>query len=119
MGLLIYSSYQTELRDLLAQTKLTPKNEFNPMSAKAIGDPTLLAKLSKAERSTEARKLYQERMLAMCSRMPKKHLGVAILHHFTSLSHDDKHRIDQECWSRFQEQNPKSIVPCQNIMVTT
>ena len=57
VGLLIHSSYETELQELLEQAKLMPKDEFNLISAKTIGDPTLLATLSEAQCSTEACKL--------------------------------------------------------------
>ena len=119
VGLLIHSSYEKELRELLAQAKLTPKDGFNPIAATTIGDPTLLAKLSEEERSTEARKLYQERMLAICSRMPKKHLGIAILRHFSSLPQDDHHHIGQEYWDKFQAQHPKPVTRRRNFQLTT
>ena len=107
VGLLIHSSYEKELRELLIQAKLKPKDDFDPTAAITIGDPTLLSKLSETERATEAKKLYQERMLTMCLRMPKKHLGVAIMRHFSSLPTENKHHIGMEYLSKFQEKNPK------------
>ncbi|KAG2223177.1 hypothetical protein INT45_011523 [Circinella minor] len=107
VGLLIHSSYEKELRDLLHQAKLSPKDDFNPISATTIGDPTLLTNLTKVERAKEAKTIYQERMFTMCSRMPKKHLGIAILRHFTSLPSNDTHYINTEYWTRFQEKHPK------------
>lgn len=107
VGLLIHTSYEKELRELLIQAKLKPKDDFDPTAAITIGDPTLLSKLSETERATEAQKLYQERMLAMCLRMPKKHLGVAIMRHFSSLPTENKHHIGTEYLSKFQEKNPK------------
>ena len=107
VGLLIHLSYEKELRELLSQAKLHTKDDFDPTAASTIGDPTLLAKLTEEERANEAQKLYQERMLTMCLRMPKKHLGVAILRHFTSLPTENSHHIDASYWERFQQQNPQ------------
>ncbi|KAI7855955.1 hypothetical protein BDC45DRAFT_604724 [Circinella umbellata] len=101
VALLIYSSYEKELRELLNHAKLLPKDNFDPMM--------LLAKLSKNECITEAKKIYQDRILAMCSHMPKKHLGLTILHHFTLLPKDDLHYIDSEYRAKFQEKNPKPL----------
>ncbi|KAI7857530.1 hypothetical protein BDC45DRAFT_566507 [Circinella umbellata] len=107
VGLLIHTSYEKELRELLAQAKLHTKDEFNPISATIIGDPTLLAKLTEDERATAARKIYQERMFNLCMRLPKKHLQVAILRHFTTLPSDNNHHLDVSYWTKFQEAHPK------------
>ncbi|KAG2216593.1 hypothetical protein INT45_001981, partial [Circinella minor] len=106
VGLLIHSSYEQELQELLSQAKLHTKDDFDPIAASTIGDPTLLAKLTEEERANEAQKLYQECMLTMCLCMPKKHLGVAILRHFTLLPTENSHHIDTSYWERFQQQNP-------------
>ncbi|KAI9477058.1 hypothetical protein BDB00DRAFT_745070, partial [Zychaea mexicana] len=63
VGLLIHSSYERELRELLTQAKLTPKDNFNPIAASTIGDPTLLRDMTETEHEKEAKTLYQERML--------------------------------------------------------
>ncbi|KAI7851867.1 hypothetical protein BDC45DRAFT_571745 [Circinella umbellata] len=52
VGLLIHSSYEKELRELLIQAKLKPKDDFDPTVAITVGDPTLLSKLSETERAT-------------------------------------------------------------------
>ena len=107
VGLLIHASYEKELRSLLSQAKITPKDTFNPTASSTIGDPELLKKLNEDERATEAKKLHQERMLAICLHMPKKHLGVAVIRYFASLPTDNPLHIGEEYWNKFQEKNPK------------
>ena len=119
VGLLIHSSYEKELRELLSLAKLTSKDNINPISANAIGDPTLLAKLTEIERANEAKKLYQERMLAMCTHLSKKHLGMAIMRHFTSLQKEDIHHISNDYWHKFQESNPKPTIRREHQDMTT
>ncbi|KAI9244482.1 hypothetical protein BDA99DRAFT_566233 [Phascolomyces articulosus] len=109
VGILVHASYEKEVRELLTQAKLAPKDEFNPTAASTIGNPTLLATLSEEECTLEAKKLYQERMFEICSRMHKKHFGIAILRHFTSLPKEDQHHVDSEYWTKFQEKYPKPI----------
>ncbi|KAI8137628.1 hypothetical protein BJV82DRAFT_674567 [Fennellomyces sp. T-0311] len=109
VGLLIHVSYEKDLRELLKKAKLTPKDDFSPVSASTIGDPKSLATKTEEERATEAKKLYQERTLGMCLRMPKKHLGIAILRLFTSLPAEHNHHIGLEYWERFQKENPQPV----------
>ena len=107
VGLLIHQSYEQELVALLKQNKLTPRSGFNPTAASTIGDPALLAKLTESQRATEAKKLYNDRMLSMCLRMPKVHLGVAIMRHFHELPSTDHHHIDDAHMAQFQTARPK------------
>ncbi|KAI7848563.1 hypothetical protein BDC45DRAFT_574711 [Circinella umbellata] len=73
VGLLIHSSYEKELRELLSQARLQTKDDFDPTAASTIGDPILLAKLTEEERANEAQKLYQELVLAAKSQQCRTH----------------------------------------------
>ena len=107
VGLLIQQSFEQELTNLLKQNKLSPKADFNPIAASTIGDPALLAKLNEIQRAEEAKKLYQDCMLSLCLRMPKVHLGVAIMRHFHDLPTTDHHHIGDAYMAQFQTARPK------------
>lgn len=118
VGLLVNKSYEQDLRTLLSKAKVKTNDDFNPTSASTIGDAKWREK-SLEERTAYAKLLYQERILAMCIRMPKPHLGLAILRHFNRLAKDDQHHIDEAYLEKFQEKYPKPARHPRPVLVST
>ncbi|KAI8150216.1 hypothetical protein BJV82DRAFT_586283 [Fennellomyces sp. T-0311] len=118
VGLLVNKTYEQDLRTLLQKAKVKTNDDFNPISESAIGDAKWRAK-SVEERVAFAKLLYQERILGICLRMPKTHLGFAILRHFNQLTEDDHHHVGDAYLAKFQEQHPKPARQPRPILVST
>ncbi|KAI8139797.1 hypothetical protein BJV82DRAFT_543745 [Fennellomyces sp. T-0311] len=116
--LLINKSYEQDLRTLLKTAKVKTNDEFNPISESTIGD-TKWRENSVEERTTYAKLLYQERILAICLRMHKSHLGFAILRYFNKLEESDHHYIGDAYLAKFEEKHPKPARHPRPMLVST
>ena len=117
VGLLIHKSFKQDLCTTLKTAKVMIKEDFNPISETTIGDPKWRTK-SVEERTTYAKLLYQERILAMCLRRPKPYLGFAILRHFNSLAASDPHHIGDAYLANFREKHPKPASHSRPVLVS-
>ncbi|ORY89850.1 hypothetical protein BCR43DRAFT_421993, partial [Syncephalastrum racemosum] len=80
VGLLVHDAFTPELRERLRLAKI-PLQDFDPLDPSHVTAPEFTSQ-SHAEKIARARELYQGRMLAACLRMPKAHLGLAVLQFF-------------------------------------
>ena len=111
IGLLIHRSFDVELRSLLRQAKINPKDDFNPVAANTVTQ-TEHAEKTEEERVEQARTYYRQHMLRACLRMPKVHLGWAILRHYHyDVAESDPHHIDAATLEAFANERPRPQRP--------
>ncbi|KAG0166343.1 hypothetical protein DFQ29_001003 [Apophysomyces sp. BC1021] len=112
IALLVHAEYKQELVSLLTQNKVPVKNTFDPTSADILGDPKL-ASLTIVERQQRAQKIYQDRMLRTCLRLPS-HLGSSVLRAFVNTS-EDALRLPADMVTQFYKaRTPKQLLRKQN-----
>ncbi|KAF7720609.1 hypothetical protein EC973_006994 [Apophysomyces ossiformis] len=75
-------TFKSELVGLLAENKVPVKPAFDPTNADILGDPKIASRTA-AERKKIAQKVYSDRMLRTCLRLPH-HLGLSIVRAFTN-----------------------------------
>ncbi|KAG0167611.1 hypothetical protein DFQ29_000340 [Apophysomyces sp. BC1021] len=110
IALLVHAEYKQELVSLLTQNKVPVKNTFDPTSADILGDPKL-ASLTIVERQQRAQKIYQDRMLRTCLRLPS-HLGSSVLRAFVNTS-EDALRLPADMVTQFHKARGQKQLPWQ------
>lgn len=103
VGLLIHSSFEKELSDLLKKAEIAMVEEYDPTAASVISDPKL-EDLPDSEKKIQAKEVYQKRMLRMCLNLPQAHLGYSILRFFNETS--GVHHIDSNNLDIFKRRKP-------------
>ncbi|KAF7728095.1 hypothetical protein EC973_006610, partial [Apophysomyces ossiformis] len=71
VALLVHADFKSELVSLLTENKVPVKPAFDPTNAVILGD-SKLASSTITERTNLARKIYQDRMLRTCLRLPQE-----------------------------------------------
>ncbi|KAG0183892.1 hypothetical protein DFQ28_000640 [Apophysomyces sp. BC1034] len=102
IALLVHAEYKQEL--------VPVKNTFDPTSADILGDPKL-ASLTIVERQQRAQKIYQDRMLRTCLRLPS-HLGSSVLRAFVNTS-EDALRLPADMVTQFHKARGQKQLPRQ------
>ena len=95
-GFLIIRLYKQDHCIILKTAKVKTKEDFNLIFGINDWRFTKWREKLVEERTTYARLLCQERILAMCLRMPKPYLGFAILQYFNNLAENDTHHIGND-----------------------
>ncbi|KAF7720411.1 hypothetical protein EC973_009191, partial [Apophysomyces ossiformis] len=108
IALLVHTDYKNELIGLLTQNKVPVKPAFDPTNAEILGDPKL-ASGTITERTKLARKIYEDRMLRTCLRLPS-HLGYSIMRAFTNTSETNL-RLPQELMEHYIQQRRSTSTP--------
>ena len=109
IGLLIHKSFEKDLVSILQKAKLKINTEFEPQSAASLRG-TQYNDLSEEKRKEQAEQLFTDRMLRTCARMPKAHLGAAIIRHFVhDVDINDRHHMPPSTITRFDAMRPRKI----------
>ncbi|KAJ8651457.1 hypothetical protein O0I10_012990 [Lichtheimia ornata] len=103
VGLLIHSSFESILVELLTKAEIAIINNFDPTAETVINDPAL-EDLPDSEKKIHATEVYQQRMLRMCLHLPQAHLGHSILKFFHTQS--GPHHISKTNLDIFTKRKP-------------
>ncbi|KAG0163015.1 hypothetical protein DFQ29_003492 [Apophysomyces sp. BC1021] len=107
VALLVHSEYHQELTENLESHGISTKKEFNPFAADIIGDQQHANK-TVAEREQLSRKIFTERQVRTCLRLPQ-HLGNSIMRFFTAAT--SVYKLPDNTFAQYLEKRKGTTPP--------
>lgn len=109
VAILVHTAYAKELTDLFTKAGIKPIIDFNPTSAKTIGDPRLIETLkSDQQREDKAKSIYYNSLLRATVQLRDARLGLHILNSFHKLNSTDRHYVPEIIVQQFLKLKPEA-----------